>query len=170
MLDLFIARLYDPRKQTFGKPLHRHGIMLERVARTRIEIDSARLIVLNAAIAIDTHHSAKPAAREIAAAKIVVPRALLDALDRTIQAYGGAGVSQETPLAAMWASARTMRIVDGPDEVHLLQLARRENKRADRIRRYLEHQRGASRKALGKAGLKPLDPLALEKSTSKARL
>jgi acyl-CoA dehydrogenase len=107
-LEYFLARLQDPSRKPFGQQLSQHGIMLERVAKSRIEIDSARLSVLNAAIKID-EGDAKSALKEIAEVKIQVPQVLLDVIDRAIQAYGGAGVSQETPLAAMYASGRTMR-------------------------------------------------------------
>ncbi|KAL2842010.1 acyl-CoA dehydrogenase/oxidase [Aspergillus pseudoustus] len=127
-LEYFLARINDPRKKPFGKQLSEHGIMLERVARSRIEIDAARLSVLNAAIMID-QGSAKDARKEIAEVKVQVPAMLFDVVDRAIQAHGGGGVSQDFPLASMFAGARTMRIVDGPDEVHILQLGRNENKR-----------------------------------------
>lgn len=127
-LEYFLARINDPRKTPFGKQLHEHGIMLERVARSRVEIDTARLTVLNAALMIDSK-DAKFALKEIAEAKVQVPSMALEVIDRAIQAYGGAGVSQDTPLANMWAHGRTMRIVDGPDEVHLMQLGKNENKR-----------------------------------------
>lgn len=89
--------------------------MLSRIARSRIDIDAARLIVCNAAITIDSG-SAKTALKEIAEAKVLVPETLLRVLDWAIQAYGAAGVCQDTPLANMWSHGRTMRIVDGPDE------------------------------------------------------
>jgi acyl-CoA dehydrogenase len=107
-LDLFIARINDPNKKTFGVPLSEHEIMLQRLAKSRIEIDAARLVVLNASVAIDNANAAQ-ARKEIAEAKVLVPQALLNTLDRAIQAYGAAGVSQDTPLAKMWANARTMR-------------------------------------------------------------
>jgi acyl-CoA dehydrogenase len=107
-LDLMIARINDPKKMTFGARLSEHEIMIQRLAHSRIEIDAARLVVLNAAIAIDNTNAAA-ARKEIAEAKVLVPQALLNTLDRAIQAYGAAGVSQDTPLAKMWANARTMR-------------------------------------------------------------
>lgn len=117
--------------------------MQERIARSRLEIDAARLVVLNAAITLDTSPAgstggAKHALKEIAHAKVLVPSMALTVIDRAIQAYGAAGVSQDTPLASMYAQGRTMRIVDGPDEVHVLQLGRNECKLGqgflDRIR------------------------------------
>jgi acyl-CoA dehydrogenase len=136
--------------------------MLERVARSRIEIDSARLAVLNAAAKID-QGNAKDALKEIAEVKVQVPNMLLDVLDRAIQAYGGAGVSQDTPLASMWASGRTMRIVDGPDEVHMLQLGRNENKRGPSLLKRIEAQKEKTRELLRQYGLKDQDVLALKR-------
>lgn len=126
-VEWLIARINDERKNTFGKPLSSHGVILEWLARSRIEIDAARLTVLNAAHKIDLG-DARSALKEIAEAKVFVPAITLAVIDRAIQAFGAAGVSQDTPLSAMWAHARTLRIVDGPDEVHLQQLAKRENK------------------------------------------
>ncbi|GAM36023.1 acyl-CoA dehydrogenase [Talaromyces pinophilus] len=126
-LEWMITRINDERKTTFGKQLSSHGVILEWLARSRIEIDAARLLVLNAAIKID-QGDARSALKEIAEAKVFVPAVTLTVIDRAIQAFGAAGISQDTPLAAMWANARTLRIVDGPDEVHLQQLAKRENK------------------------------------------
>ncbi|QGA16821.1 hypothetical protein EYB26_004491 [Talaromyces marneffei] len=125
-LEWMITRINDERKTTFGKQLSSHGVILEWLARSRIEIDAARLLVLNAAIKID-QGDARSALKEIAEAKVFVPTVTLTVIDRAIQAFGAAGISQDTPLAAMWANARTLRIVDGPDEVHLQQLAKREN-------------------------------------------
>lgn len=136
--------------------------MLERVAKSRIEIDSARLAVLNAAIKID-QSNAKDALKEIAEVKVQVPSMLLDVLDRAIQAYGGAGVSQDTPLANMWASGRTMRIVDGPDEVHILQLGRNENKRGPALLKRLQAQKEKTRELLRQYGLEERDPLQLNR-------
>jgi len=116
-----LARANDPQRKPFGKFLSEHGVMLSRIAQSRIDIDAARLVVCNAAITID-QGSAKTALKEIAEAKVLVPKTLLQTLDWAIQAYGAAGVCQDTPLANMWAHGRTMRLVDGPDEVHLMQL------------------------------------------------
>ncbi|OAL33659.1 hypothetical protein AYO20_06997 [Fonsecaea nubica] len=161
-LEYFLARMNDPAKKPFGKLLAEHGIMLERVAKSRIEIDSARLAVLNAAIKID-QSNAKDALKEIAEVKVQVPNMLLDVLDRAIQAYGGAGVSQDTPLAAMWSSGRTMRIVDGPDEVHMLQLGRNENKRGPALLKRIAAQKEKTRELLRQYGLEAKDPLALRR-------
>lgn len=143
--------------------------MLERVARSRIEIDAARLQVLNAAITIDTK-DAKFALKEIAEAKVLIPTMALTVIDRAIQAYGGAGVSQDTPLANMYAQGRTMRIVDGPDEVHLLQLGRNENKRGKFCLERIEWQKKRGEEMGKKYGLTKKDPLALNRVSGKSKL
>lgn len=129
-------RLMTDRASTrvaFGQPLARQGVVQEWIARSRIEIEQARLLTLKAAWMIDTV-GAKAARREIAAIKVVAPRVALDVVDRAIQTYGGAGVSPDTPLAFMWAGLRTLRIADGPDEVHLRDVARAEIKERLRTR------------------------------------
>lgn len=135
-----ISRVNDPSKKPFKQLLSSHGTILEWIARSRIEIDAARLIVLNAAIKIDLTN-AKGALKEIAEAKILVPTTTLTVLDRAMQAFGGAGLSQDTPLAAMYANARTLRIVDGPDEVHLQQMGRNENKAHEAITKKIQMQK-----------------------------
>lgn len=129
-LEWLIVRANDETKKPFGVKLSSHGVILEWIARSRMEIDAARLVVLNAAVAID-NADAKAALREIAEAKVLVPKVALDVIDRAVQAYGGMGVCQDTPLAAMWAHTRTLRLADGPDEVHLNQMGRRENKQRE---------------------------------------
>lgn len=167
-LEHFLARINDPRKKPFGKQLHEHGIQLERVARSRIEIDAARLQVLNAAIMIDSK-DAKFALKEIAEAKVLIPEMALTVIDRAMQAYGGAGVSQDTPLARMWASGRTMRIVDGPDEVHLLQLGRNENKRGPFLLEKVEWQKKRGEEMAKSYGLQNKDVLQLDREWSKEK-
>ena len=153
-LEWLIARVNDERKHTFGKPLSSHGVILEWIAKSRIEVDAARLVVLNAAIKID-QGDAKSALKEIAQAKVLVPQTALTIIDRAVQAYGAAGVCQDTPLAYMWACTRTLRIADGPDEVHLQQLGRRENQdRRDAISEKLKWQREQSDRLLIAAGFK----------------
>jgi acyl-CoA dehydrogenase len=144
----------------FGKMLHEHGSVLSQIAEARINIDAARLIVLNAALKID-NGNAKQAIVEIAEAKVFVPRMLNRILDDAIQVYGGAGVSQDTPLAKMWASARTMRIVDGPDEVHILQLGQKESRRATDVRTMLDDQMLKEEALFKKYKAERLDPLHL---------
>jgi len=169
-LEWFLARINDPSKKVFGDKLSNHGIILERVAKSRIEIDSARLAVLNAAAKID-EGDAKTALKEIAEVKVAVPNMLMDVLDRAMQAYGGAGVSQDTPLAKMWSSGRTMRIVDGPDEVHVLQIGRNESKRGDNLRKRIVAQQEKSKELLQKYGLRYEDPLQLDRiSGGKSKL
>lgn len=136
--------------------------MVERIARSRVDIDAARLIVCNAAIKID-ESSAKGALKEIAEAKVLVPQTLLEVLDRAIQAYGGAGVCQDTPLAYMWAHGRTMRIVDGPDEVHLQQLGKNENKRGKAAIEHIAKQNAKTEELFQQYGLKRRDPLELNR-------
>jgi acyl-CoA dehydrogenase len=109
-LEYLIARAADPAKKPFGKLLSSHEMISARIAQSRMDIDAARLIVCNAAVKID-QSNAKAALKEIAEAKVLVPKVLHKAVDRAIQAYGGAGVSQDTPLANMWALGRTMRFV-----------------------------------------------------------
>lgn len=164
-LEWMLARLNDERKKPFGDMLHKHGILLERVARARIEIDAARLAVLDAAIKID-ETNAKGALKEIAEVKVMVPAVNLQVIDWAIQAYGGAGVSQDTPLAQMYSSGRTMRIVDGPDEVHLLQLGRNENKRGLAHLKRIEAQRKKGEELCRQYGIEPKDPLYLNRTSS----
>jgi acyl-CoA dehydrogenase len=109
----------------FGKPLADQGVTRERIANARIMIDQARLLVLYAADRMDRHGN-KAARREIAMIKVAAPNMLCQILDWAIQAHGAAGVTVDHGLAAAYAKARTMRIVDGPDEVHRDQLARLE--------------------------------------------
>jgi len=109
----------------FGKPLAEQGAIRADIATSRMEIEQARLLTLKAAYMMDTVGN-KAARAEIAMIKVVAPNVALRVLDRAIQAHGGAGVSQDTFLAAAWAGARTLRLADGPDEVHLEAIARRE--------------------------------------------
>lgn len=153
-LEWLIARVNDERKKTFGQPLSAHGVILEWIAKSRIEVDAARLIVLNAAIKID-QGDAKAALKEIAQAKVLVPQTALAIIDRAVQAYGAAGVCQDTPLAYLWAGIRTLRIADGPDEVHLQQLGRRENRsRRDAVIAKLKWQQEESDRLLIASGYK----------------
>jgi acyl-CoA dehydrogenase len=122
-LDLMCRRSVE--RVAFGKPLARQGVVQQWIAESRISIEQARLLTLKAAWMIDTV-GVKGARKEIAAIKVVAPRMALEVVDRAIQTYGGAGVSDDTPLAMMWAGLRTLRIADGPDEVHLRDVARLE--------------------------------------------
>jgi acyl-CoA dehydrogenase len=124
-LSLMIKR--SIARETFGKPLVQQGVIQEWIAQARIDIEQARLLVLKAAWMIDTV-GAKGARKEIAAIKVGVPQMAERIIDHAIQAHGGAGVCQDTPLAGMYAGIRTLRIVDGPDEVHIRDIARLEIK------------------------------------------
>ena len=124
-LSLMIKR--SIARETFGKPLVQQGVIQEWIAQARIDIEQARLLVLKAAWMIDTV-GAKGARKEIAAIKVAVPQMAERIIDHAIQAHGGAGVCQDTPLASMYAGIRTLRIVDGPDEVHIRDIARLEIK------------------------------------------
>ena len=112
----------------FGKPLAEQGTIRADIALSRIEIDQARLLTLKAAHLMDTVGN-KEARTEIAMIKVIAPSMALRVIDRAIQAHGGAGVSDDFDLAAAWASARTLRLADGPDEVHMETIARLELKK-----------------------------------------
>ncbi|MCU1622680.1 MAG: acyl-CoA dehydrogenase domain protein [Frankiales bacterium] len=109
----------------FGKELARQGVVQEQIAESRMEIEQARLLTLKTAWLID-RVGARGARTEIAAIKVIAPRIALNVLDRAIQVHGGAGVSDDFPLARMWAGMRTLRLADGPDEVHVRTVARQE--------------------------------------------
>ncbi len=116
-------------RNAFGRPLKDQGVIQDWIAESRVRIEQARLLTLKAAWLMDTQGN-RAAHTEIQAIKIATPRMAQWVIDRAIQAYGAAGLSQDTPLAQLWANARTLRFADGPDEVHKRSLARRElNKR-----------------------------------------
>lgn len=125
-LELLCKRIH--KRVAFGKPLANQGVIQEWVADSRIEIEQARLLTLKAAYMMDTVGN-KEAKKEIAMIKVVAPNMALKVIDRAIQGMGAAGVSEDYPLAAQWANARTLRLADGPDEVHKAQLARLELKK-----------------------------------------
>ena len=120
-LGLMVRRLQS--RVAFGKRLSEHSIWEQRVAEARIEIDCSRLLCLKAADLMDKAGN-KAAAAEIAMIKVKAPRMALQIIDDAIQAHGGAGVSQDTMLAHSWAGIRTLRLADGPDEVHNRAIAR----------------------------------------------
>jgi acyl-CoA dehydrogenase len=109
----------------FGQEIARQGVVRQQIAESRMEIDQARLLVLKTADLIDKH-GAKGARTEIAAIKVIAPRVALNVVDRAIQVHGAGGVSEDFPLARMYAHLRTLRIADGPDEVHVRAVARQE--------------------------------------------
>jgi acyl-CoA dehydrogenase len=121
--DLMVDRA--KQRTAFGSTLSEKGIVQDWIAEARWRIDQARLLVLYTAWLIDTQGN-RAARREISAIKVVAPRAALWVLDTAIQVHGGMGVSDDTPLARLWAHTRTLRIADGPDEVHNMVLAWRE--------------------------------------------
>ena len=153
-LEWMLARMNDKGKMPFGQPLSSHGVLIEWVAKSRIEIDAARLIVLNAAIKID-QRDAKFALKEIAEAKVMVPNMALAVIDRAVQVHGAMGVCQDTPLANMWAQIRTLKIADGPDEAHLQQMGKRENKeRQEGVVAKLANQKKNAQSLMDKYGAK----------------
>jgi acyl-CoA dehydrogenase len=118
---------------TFGKHLADQGVIQERIAESRIDIEQARLLTMKAAWLIDTVGK-KGARFEISAIKVVAARLATTVIDRAIQTFGAAGVSDDWPLAEMYSHARTLHLVDGPDEVHLQQIARRELRQYESLR------------------------------------
>lgn len=113
------------QRHAFGSALSEKGVIQTHVAESRMEIDQARLLVLATARLIDTA-GAKAARTEVASIKVVAPRVATAVIDRAIQVHGGAGVTNDLLLARMWATARILRIADGPDEVHIRTIARQE--------------------------------------------
>jgi acyl-CoA dehydrogenase len=122
-LELMCRRVTD--RSAFGKQLAEQGVIQDWIAESRVRIESARLLVLKTAWLMDTVGN-KGAHTEIQAIKIATPRMAQWVIDKAIQAHGAGGISQDFPLAHLWASARTLRFADGPDEVHKRSLARRE--------------------------------------------
>ena len=117
------------KREVFGGPLINQGVIQQWIAESRIEIDQARLLTLKAAWMIE-QYGAKAARTEIASIKVVAPRAALAVVDRAIQSFGGGGIGPDTPLPRMYAGVRSLRFADGPDEVHLRDIARNEIRRA----------------------------------------
>ncbi|WP_030272172.1 acyl-CoA dehydrogenase family protein [Streptomyces sp. NRRL B-24484] len=122
-LELMCRRAVD--RVAFGRPLADQGVVQDWIAESRVRIEQARLLVLKTAWLMDTVGN-RGAHTEIQAIKIIVPQAVEWILDKAVQTHGAAGVSQDTPLAQLWAGNRTLRLADGPDEVHRRSLARRE--------------------------------------------
>jgi acyl-CoA dehydrogenase len=122
-LEMMCARVQS--RVAFNKPLAEQGTIRADIAASRMEIDQARLLTMKAAHMMDTVGN-KAARAEIAMIKVIAPNVALRVLDRSIQAHGGAGVSQDTFLASSWAAIRTLRLADGPDEVHIESIAKLE--------------------------------------------
>jgi acyl-CoA dehydrogenase len=120
-LEIMCKRVHS--RVAFGKPLAEQGTIRADIAISRMEIEQARLLTLKAAYMMDTAGN-KAARSEIAMIKVIAPNVTLRVLDRAIQAHGGAGVSQDTFLASAWANVRTLRLADGPDEVHTESIAK----------------------------------------------
>jgi hypothetical protein len=149
----------------FGKPLAEQGTLRADIARSRMEIEQARLLTLKAAYMMDTVGN-REARTEIAMIKVVAPNACLRVLDRAIQAHGGAGVSQDTFLAGAWANVRTLRLADGPDEVHTEAIAKLELRKwsvppalGDKKRRWgsrRRYRRSHGRRSCGRCHPAPL--------------
>jgi alkylation response protein AidB-like acyl-CoA dehydrogenase len=125
-LELMVKRLMS--REAFGKPIIKHSVWDSRIAQARIEIETCRLLTLKAAWMMDTVGN-KVARGEIAMIKVAAPRMALKVIDDAIQAHGGCGVSNDTPLAYSYAGIRTLRLADGPDEVHERTIARLEAKK-----------------------------------------
>ncbi|MFF3840713.1 acyl-CoA dehydrogenase family protein [Streptomyces sp. NPDC001930] len=115
-------------RTAFGKTLAQQGVVQNWIADARVQIEQLRLLVLKTAWLMDTVGN-RGAHTEIQAIKIATPRAVVDIIDKAVQAHGAGGVSQDFPLAELWAAARTLKLADGPDEVHQRSLARRELKK-----------------------------------------
>lgn len=130
-LDSMCKRVQS--RVAFGKKLAEFGTVRSDIAASRIEIEQARLLTLKAAYMMDTVGN-KEARAEIAMIKVVAPQAALRVLDRAIQAHGGAGVSQNTFLAAAWANVRSLRLADGPDEVHIESIAKWELQKLEKLK------------------------------------
>jgi acyl-CoA dehydrogenase len=134
-LELMCARAVS--RTTFGRPLAEHGMVQDWIAESRVRLEQLRLLVLRTAWQIDTYGN-RAAHRDVQAIKIAVPAGVEWIIDKAIQTHGGGGVSQDWPLAALWSHARSLRLADGPDEVHKMSLARRE------LRRYRDRPAGVS--------------------------
>jgi acyl-CoA dehydrogenase len=136
--EMMCRRAID--RSAFGGPLAEKQFVQDFIARSRMEIDGARLMVMHAAWKMDT--AGKRAARqEISMIKVVAANVFMDVLDRAIQVHGALGVSDDTPLALMWRQGRWLRLADGPDEVHKMVIALRELKRASAAREQRQERR-----------------------------
>jgi acyl-CoA dehydrogenase len=125
-LELMVRRAKS--REAFGGPISAQGVVQQQIAESRMEIEQIRLLVLKTAWLIDAKGAAGARA-EVAAIKVIAPRVATAVIDRAIQVHGGGGVSGDFPLARMYAHARTLRLADGPDEVHVRSVAREELRR-----------------------------------------
>jgi acyl-CoA dehydrogenase len=123
------ARVKD--RVAFGKPLAEQGVIMDTIARSRIDIEQARTLVMQTAAMVD-EHGGRGARAHVAMIKVAVPNMALRVIDRAIQVHGGAGICDDFGLAKAWTQARTLRIADGPDDVHLRTVARDELKKTAR--------------------------------------
>ena len=112
-------------REAFGKKISDQGVVQDWIAESRLRIDQARLLVMRTAWLIDTEGN-KNARQAVSAIKVVAPNTALWVIDKAVQVHGGMGVTDDTPLASMWANMRTLRLADGPDEVHKMVIARQE--------------------------------------------
>ena len=124
-LELMCKRARE--REAFGKKLHEHGTVAEWIALSRMEIDQARLLVLRAAWLIDKEGN-RAARNDVSMIKVVVPRLQTRVIDRAMQVYGAMGLTPDTPLSFLWSWGRALQFIDGPDEVHLRGVARRETR------------------------------------------
>ncbi len=136
-LELMCKRASE--RVAFGKPISQQGVIRSWIADSRIEIDQARLLTLNAAQMMDTVGN-KTARKEIAMIKVIVPNMALKVIDRAIQVHGAGGVSDVFPLAQIWAHARTLRLADGPDEVHQEAVAKLELRRMENLEKQYSYK------------------------------
>ncbi|KAM0791158.1 hypothetical protein ACM66B_005643 [Microbotryomycetes sp. NB124-2] len=150
-LELMLMRVTDPTRVTFGKQLYQHGTVVAEIAKSRMEIDQARMMVLSAAHQIDLVR-AKGAMKDIGMAKAIVPKMVGEVIDRAMQVHGAEGICQDQPLAFMWAAIRTLRFADGPDEVHIQQIGLKELKEAPRLHAKREQLKRKEEELLRKAG------------------
>jgi len=128
-LERMIHRVKN--RTAFGKPLAEQGVIMEHISESRCEIEQARLLTLKTAYLMDTVGN-KEARAEIAMIKVIAPNMALRVIDRAIQAHGGGGVTNDFGLASNWAHARTLRLADGPDEVHRVAVAKLELRKQTR--------------------------------------
>jgi acyl-CoA dehydrogenase len=125
-LEMMCQRALD--RVAFGRPLAEQGVIRDWIAESRVRIEQLRLLVLRTAWLIDTQGN-RAAHRDIQAIKVAAPGTVEWIIDKAIQTHGSGGLSQDWPLATLWAGARSLRLADGPDEVHKMSLARRELRR-----------------------------------------